>query len=301
MRFGVQLPHFGALASLPGSVALARRAEALGFDSVWVGDHVAYPATLADRFGRDFYEPLSTLALVAGATTRVILGTAVVVLPYHHPLLLARTLATIAAAAPGRLAVGVGVGWLAEEFAALGAPFTERGAVADEALQVIRAVWSRERASFAGRFFRFDDVLIAPRPAPVPPLLVGGNTARARRRAAEQGDGWLPIWHAPTGRGFTPPALATEVAALRERRPGLEVVALMPLALVEGPGAPVAPEPLVGPRAALVDLLGRYREAGLDHVILSPYYGLPADALPRSLAAVEDLLAAFAADVRAKT
>jgi alkanesulfonate monooxygenase SsuD/methylene tetrahydromethanopterin reductase-like flavin-dependent oxidoreductase (luciferase family) len=230
----------------------------------------------------------------------VTLGTAVLVLPYHHPLRLARTLTTLAVAAPGRLAVGVGAGWLAEEFAALGAPFEARGLVTDEALHVIRTVWRDERASFCGQVFRFEDVVFAPRPAPAPPLLVGGNTARARRRALELGDGWLPIWHAPTGRGFTPEGLAAEVTALRERRPALAVAALMPLAIVEGRQAPARPEPLVGSRAALVDMLGRYREAGLDHVILSPYYGLPAEALPQTLDAVHDVLAVFVRDVRPK-
>lgn len=304
MKFGVQLPHFGPLASGDGAVALAVRAEALGYDSVWVGDHVAYPRALEERFGAAFYEALTTLAFVAARTRRLTLGTAVLVLPYRNPLVLARALATLAALAGPRLAVGVGVGWLAEEYAALGVPFAERGALADESLRAMRTLWTEDHPRFAGRFFRFEDVCFAPRPAPPPPLLVGGNGPRALRRAAELGDGWLPIWHAPTGRGFTPDALRERVEALREQRAragrpaACEVVGLMPLAVLDGARPAAAAEPLVGGPAALVDMLGRYREAGLDHVILSPYYGLPPEALPRSLGEVGDLLATFARDVR---
>ncbi len=142
MKFGVQLPHFGPLASGRGAVTVARRAEALGLDSVWVGDHIVYPRGLAGRFGHEFYEAVTTLAYVGASTERIRLGTAVLVLPYRNPLILAKELATLDVLSGGRLAVGVGVGWLPEEYAALGAPFGERGAATDEWLRVIRALWT---------------------------------------------------------------------------------------------------------------------------------------------------------------
>lgn len=305
MKFGVQLPHFGPLASGEGTVALAAHAEALGFDSVWAGDHIVYPRGQAARFGREFYECVTTLTWVAAKTVRIGVGTAVLVLPYRNPLVLAKELATLDALAGGRLTVGVGVGWLAEEYAALGAPFDARGAATDEYVRILRALWTEERPRFSGKFFRFGDLVFAPRPRqrPSPPILIGGNTAHALRRAAELGDGWLPIWHAPTGRGFGPEALGEKVAELadlrvragRDRR--AEVVALMPLAIHDrGPAG--APQPLVGTVETLVEMLRRYRRAGLDHVILSPYYGLPPEQLPRSLAEVERLLLRFSRDVR---
>lgn len=303
MKFGVQLPHFGPLASGEGTLALARRAEALGYDSVWVGDHIIYPPPLAERFGPEFYEAVTTLAFVAAQTSRIAVGTAVLVLPYRQPVVLAKQLATLDALAGGRLIVGVGAGWLEEEYRALGAPFEQRGAATDEYLQAMRALWTADRPRFSGRFVTFPEVLFAPRPRPTPPVWVGGNSPRALRRAAELGDGWLPIWHAPTGRGFTPETLrdrGAELERLRARagREGRgEMAALMPLAIT-GPVAPGPAQPLVGPVDAIVEMLRRYRDAGLGHVIVSPYYGLPPGLLPKSLEEVERLLAAFAADVR---
>lgn len=306
MKFGIQLPHLGPLASGRGTIDLARRAEELGFDSVWVGDHIIYPPQFAERLGSELYEAVTTLAFVAAATRRIRIGTAVLVLPYRNPLVLAKELATIDVLSGGRLIAGVGVGWMAEEFAALGASFAERGAITDESLRIIRTLWTEERPKFSGRFFRFPEMLFAPRPLqrPAPPIWIGGDTERALNRAAELGDGWLPIWHAPTGRGFTPEALGKKVEELgeRARRAGRstrpEVAGFMPLAIVDGPPSGADAQPLVGPPDLLVDLLRRYRQAGLGHVILSPYYGLPAEMLPKDLAEVERLLARFSRDVR---
>lgn len=304
MQFGIQLPHFGPLASAQGTIDLARRAEELGFDSVWVGDHILYPPDVAARFGTEFYEAVTTLAFVAAATRRVRIGTAVLVLPYRNPLVLAKELATLDVLSGGRLTVGVGVGWLEAEFAALGAPFGERGAATDEYVAIIRALWTEPRPKFSGRFFQFPEMLFSPRPAqqPAPPIWVGGDTDRAFRRAAELGDGWLPIWHAPTGRGFTPEALGRKVQELRDRgrRAGRDasptVAGLMPLAFADR--RPPAPQPLIGPPELLIDMLREYRDAGLEHVILSPYYGLDPMMLPRDLAEVERILMRFIRDVR---
>lgn len=306
MKFGLQLPHLGPLASGSGTVRLARRAEALGFDSVWTGDHIIYPSQYVERFGSEFYEALTTLAWVAASTSRVTVGTAVIVLPYRNPLILAKELATIDVLSGGRLIVGVGTGWLAEEFAALGVPFTERGAATDESLRIIRCLWTEERPRFSGRFFQFPEMLAAPRPLqrPTPPIWVGGTTARALRRAAELGDGWLPIWHKATGRGFAPEALKGKIAELRElsrargRTAPQTVAGLMPLAVLDRVPHAEEAQPLVGPPELIAETLGRYRDAGLDHVILSPYYGLAPELLPRTLTEVEQLFERFAADVR---
>jgi probable F420-dependent oxidoreductase len=302
MKIGVQLPHFGALASGEGALRLAERCEELGFDSVWTGDHIVYPRAMEARFGREFYESIVTLAFVAARTRRITLGTGVLVLPYRNPLVVAKQLATIHALAGGRLVVGVGVGWVAEEFAALAAPFAERGAATDEALRVLRTLWTEEQAEFAGRTFRFSDLSFAPRPRTAPPLLVGGNGPRALRRAAELGDGWLPIWHPPTGRGFTPEALREKLIELRElrrragRSDGLTVAGLLAFAFADDAG--VQPLSLVGAPGAIAEQLEAYAAAGLDHVILSPFYGVPAELAPTDLADVERRLARFTREVR---
>lgn len=306
MKFGVQLAHFGPLVSGAGALRLAARAEALGFDSVWAGDHIIYPPQYVERFGPEFYEALITLAWIAASTPRIAVGTAVIVLPYRNPIILAKELATIDVLSGGRLICGVGAGWLPEEHAALGVPFKERGAAADECLRLIRCLWTEERPRFSGRFFDFPEMVFAPRPLqrPTPPIWVGGVTARALRRAAEFGDGWLPIWHKPTGRGFAPEALREKIAELRQmseangRNARPTIAGLMPLAILDRIPTAEEAQPLVGPPGLIAETLGQYRDAGLEHVILNPYYGLAPALLPQTLAEVERLLERFATDVR---
>ncbi|PYN06989.1 MAG: hypothetical protein DME02_13610 [Candidatus Rokuibacteriota bacterium] len=152
MRFGCHLPVYGPAATRETLVGFARRAEAVGFDSLWASDHVVLPWRIASRYpynatgdfplppATDFLEPLTALALVAGVTERVALGTTVLVLPHRHPLLAAKMLATLDHLAPGRVILGAGVGWMREEIEALGAPYDRRGAWSDEAIRVMRAL-----------------------------------------------------------------------------------------------------------------------------------------------------------------
>jgi probable F420-dependent oxidoreductase len=306
MKVGILLPSFGPLASGKGTVRLACQAEELGFDSVWVGDHIVYPPKFLERLGPAFYEAVTTLAYVAANTRQIRLGTDVLILPYRNPLVLAKQLATIDALSEGRLTVGVGTGWMEEEFAALGVSFTERGARTDEYLRVMQTLWREERPTFTGRFFEFAELLAAPRPLqqPMPPLWVGGNSPRALRRAAELGNGWLPIWHAPTGRGFTPESLREQIGRLADltqragRHVAHDVAGLMPLAIIDRPVRSEEAQPLIGPPEVLVETLARYAAAGLGHVILNPYYGVPQDLAPSSLEDVGRLLVRFLREVQ---
>jgi probable F420-dependent oxidoreductase len=300
MKVGVQLPHFGPQASGPGAVEVAETAERLGFDSVWVGDHIVYPEDQIPRFGAVFFEALTTLGWVGARTRRIALGTGVLVLPYRHPLVLAKELATLDALSGGRLVVGVGAGWNEAEFAALGVPFAERGDWTDEAIRLLRVLWTDDRPTFEGHRFRVSGLVVSPRPASPPPIWVGGVTPRARRRAAELGDGWLPIWHRPTGRGFTVEGLREAIDELGERaaragRPRPVLAGLMPIALLDDPGD--ERQPLVGPPGFVVETLARFREAGLEHVVLNPYYGISPALMPRDLPHCRELLARFAAEV----
>ena len=204
LEFGCHLPVYGPATTREVVVGFARRMEALGFASLWVSDHVVVPFSVRSRYPysatgdfplspeTDFLEPLTTLAVVAGATERMRLGTTVLVLPHRHPILLAKMLATLDRLAPGRVILGAGVGWMREEIELFDVPYEQRGAWSDEALAVIRACWSSEaRTSFRGRFFAFDDVGAFPKPAPgAIPIWIGGHTPRALRRVAELGDGW---------------------------------------------------------------------------------------------------------------
>ncbi len=172
-------------------VAIARRADEAGFDSIWAIDHIVIPASGVYVFGENVYEQLVVLAHLAAVTERVRLGTSVMVVPYRNPIVAAKMLATIDALSGGRLILGVGSGWLEEEFDTLGADYASRGAVTDEALDTFVSLWTRRDE---GRSGRFAEIRFAPTPVqdPHPPILIGGNSRRAIRRAVELGQGWHP-------------------------------------------------------------------------------------------------------------
>lgn len=164
--------------------ANAQRAEALGFDSLWVGDHIAFHVPIADS--------LTTLAFAAGVTERITLGTAVYLLPLRHPTLIAKSTATLDLLSGGRLVLGVGVGGeFPPEFGAVGVPVKERGSRADEAIAVVRRLWTEDRVAHEGRHFQFGAVTVAPKPLRVPPIWVGGRADAAMRRAGRVGDGYI--------------------------------------------------------------------------------------------------------------
>ncbi len=205
VKLGFQLLNSGPLATTENIVKAARKAEELGYDSIVVTDHIVipyqiqsrYPYNATGRFSIDatdnYLEPLSLLSYVAGATSRIRLGTSVLVVPYRNPVLTAKMLATMDFLSGGRFFVGVGSGWLAEEFVAVGSPpFEQRGKVTDEWLEIFIKLWTEPRASFAGKFYRFSDVGCFPKPIqkPHPPIYVGGNSKPAIRRAAKYGQSW---------------------------------------------------------------------------------------------------------------
>jgi probable F420-dependent oxidoreductase len=208
MKFGVFLPISGRAAGPKTLMDAARQAESLGYDSVWCADRIIipweiktpYPYSEEQSFivppGRPFFEPLTCLAFLAGCTEKIALGISVLVLPYRHPLYWAKIATTIDHLSKGRLILGVGVGWMREEFEALGADFAERGELSDEQLDLLDVLWKDERVKFSGRHYRFDDIAFYPKPLQQPriPIWVGGEGARAQRRAGEYGDAWFPYF-----------------------------------------------------------------------------------------------------------
>jgi probable F420-dependent oxidoreductase len=206
MRYGFYLPTRGRTATPEDLETLVRRGEALGFASVMIADHIVFPSVVTSKYpytvsgvfpGQgDALEQLALMAFIAGKTQRLRLVTSVMILPYRNPVATAKTLATIDVLSRGRVTVGVGVGWLREEFQALGAAdFDRRGAVSDEYLRIFKALWTESPVSFAGEFYRFDDVRCLPEPVqkPHPPIWIGGHSKAALRRVARLGDGWHPV------------------------------------------------------------------------------------------------------------
>lgn len=212
MKLGFSLLNNWGIEDVHVLVDLAVRAEALGLDSVWVHDHVFNVGHVLERIGgRPYYEPLTLLTYVAARTSRIRLGTSVLVLPYHNPIRLAKAAATLDVLSGGRLVLGVGVGAIEQEMRAMGTPFKERGAFTDEAIAVLRALWADGDPTFTGVYSRFAGMPFSPKPVQRPsiPLVIGGVSRAAIRRAARLGDGWQPL-------GLTPEALGQGMAALRE-------------------------------------------------------------------------------------
>ena len=165
MRIGVHLHSNHGWSRVEDLLDLARLSEELGYESVWASQHVFHARYLAERLrGRPYYAPLPLLTAVAAVTDRVRLGTSVLVLPYHHPVLLAKDLATLDVISGGRLTVGVGAGVIREEFDALGVDHDSRGPMTDEALRVMKALWTMEQPAFAGRFHSFAGLDLSPAP-----------------------------------------------------------------------------------------------------------------------------------------
>ena len=215
MKFGVNLINRGEMATPENMARIAQRAEALGFDSITLSDHIVIPKATPSNYpyhpsgefswqaARNYYEPLATMAYLVGKTERIRLGTSVLILSYRNPIATAKTLASIDALSGGRIFLGVGTGWWEDEYKALGigSHFAERGARTDEYLRIYKALWSEDEPAFEGEFHRFGNIEFSPKPARREglPIWVGGHTRRALRRTVELGDVWHPI-------GLRPPA-----------------------------------------------------------------------------------------------
>lgn len=281
MDFGFHLRSvsLGPTASAEGIRALVQTGEDAGLHSVWIPDHVVIPRhfTSVYPYGppgsftpenqAPYYDLLATLGFIAGQTQRLRFGTSVMIVPYRNPLVLAKWAATLDQLSGGRLLLGVGTGWLAEEFAALGQPyFAERGALTDEYLRIWKTLWTQDEPSFAGRFYRFDRVVpgIKPLQQPHPPIYVGGNTHAAVRRAAELGDGWHPVALGPdeVARGIE--ALRTLAERLGRDPDALAVSVRVVIDFADRAAPPGQPGwHMVGDTAAIVAACERYRALGV--------------------------------------
>jgi probable F420-dependent oxidoreductase len=210
MKFGTILPANGPMCTPEALAKLACHAEKCGFSAVGIADHVVIPTRIYSRYpytetGKppnwgEWVEQLTTLTFVAARTKKIRILTSVMVVPYRHPLLAAKALSTIDLLSRGRLTVGVGAGWMREEFQALDAPpFEERGEVTDESIRIMKEAWTNDRPEFHGNHFNIAGIKFLPKPVqkPHPPIWVGGESPPAMRRAAELGDCWYPIGSNP--------------------------------------------------------------------------------------------------------
>jgi probable F420-dependent oxidoreductase len=301
MKFGVVTGNFGTFGEEPGidgCLAIADEAERMGYDSVWVHDHVIMPSNVTSRYlyndsgaspfraEQFIYDPLALMAAIGARTSRVAIGTSVLVVPYRNPLVLAKMLSTIDRISHGRVILGIGVGWMAEEFEALGIAeyWSQRGNVTDEFMAVCVDLWTQDGpSSFNGKWVKYENVGANPLPVQKPhsPIWVGGKTKAAIRRVARYGNGYHTV-------GSTPAQVADEVAAVkvemeRAGRDPDELVVSMLWAFLGTAG-----------KDELIDTLGAYERAGLHHVIGIPSLR-PGDLMHLS---THDLLQATLEDLR---
>ncbi|PYM13212.1 MAG: LLM class F420-dependent oxidoreductase [Candidatus Rokuibacteriota bacterium] len=316
VEFGFSLPGRGPLATPDVVLKMATKADELRYSSLFVTDHVVlpvsaarstYPYSPSGQFPggaqQDYLEPLTVMGWLAHATRKIRLGTSVLVVPYRNPLLAAKMLATLDVLSGGRVILGIGVGWLAEEFEALKAPaFESRGAVTDEYVALMRRAWTTDPVTFEGRHYDVKDIHALPKPRQAGgiPIWVGGHTDAAVRRAARLGDGWHPI-------GMRPPAmlLPDEYAATVERLKGyarqagrdpasITLTLRVPM-LVRSPRAkaPGGDRPLFQGQASEVRAdIERYAGLGVSHFVFDAPVPEPKEVLQN--------MERFAGEVRGK-
>ena len=304
MKFGVSLQNRGTGASPENLALVARRAEALGFDSAFVGDHVVIPDSFVSEYpysatgeftglaSGEWLDQLTVLTYVGALTERIRLGTGVLILPHRNPIVTAKMLATMDVLSKGRLIVGVGVGWLREEFEALGLPpFEERGAVGNEYLRAFKELWTQENPSFQGDYCSFSRIRFEPKPAqkPHPPIWVGGESGPALRRAATLGDAWHPIGSNPRFPLVTAEQMARSVERLGRyaesagRDPSAIEVAYRPPRYLLGADEDRT-QPFMGTAEQIAEDVSAFAKVGVSHLA----FDFRRDAVEQTVSAMEE-------------
>ena len=273
MDVGIWIPTCRHLAAPDLIRRVAVSAEALGYDSIWVSDHVVVPRANVVNFGETIFDPLVTLGVLAGVTSRVKLGTTVLIVPYRQAVVTAKMVSSLDALSGGRVILGVGAGWVEAESRMLGVPFAERGPMTDEHLRAMIELWTARVPSFMGRYTQFDDLCFEPKPVqqPHPPLWVGGHSRAALRRTAEIGAAWHPINRSPAEL-----RAGTQEIIRRCREGGRAVPPVLTVrsdARVLRPGRVAQPSSrgghvLSGEPAALIEQLHELAECGVTHLVL---------------------------------
>ncbi|MBA2447988.1 MAG: TIGR03619 family F420-dependent LLM class oxidoreductase [Chloroflexi bacterium] len=283
MDFGVFLPVSGRATGRDTLTDAARRAEGWGFGTVWAAERIvipwqietAYPYAEGSAFivppDRPFLESLTCLAFLAGCTETIKLGVSTLVLPYRHPLQWAKVATSIDTLSEGRLVLGVGVGWMVEEFGALGAHFAERGAVSDEQLEILQRLLNDERCSYEGRFYQFRDLAFYPKAYRQTgiPVWVGGEGRAAQRRTARYGDAWFPYFVRITPRELAARFDNVRAMAAEHGREAdqISLACCLPIVVTDGP-VPQDDDRLRGSAEQLVEAVRRFAAVGVEHLAL---------------------------------
>jgi probable F420-dependent oxidoreductase len=271
MKLGLSLSNNQGIEEVQDIVRLAVKAEALGLDSVWASDHVFNVGYVLERIGnRPYYDPLTILTYVAAKTERIALGTSVLVLPYHQPMRLAKAAATLDVISGGRLLLGVGVGVIEQELNAMGSPYAERGAITDETIAILKRLWTEDEPSHEGKRYQFKGMKFSPKPMQKPhiPLIIGGVSRAAIRRAARVGNGWHPTAMPPEELRAAMDYLAQETRAAGRSAGDVPVSISLPMQ-----GGRAGRYTLGTESAEMVAKLQAFQKLGVYRVVVSPYTG----------------------------
>ncbi len=250
MKFGIAVRNMGPQSTTATIKTCAIAAERIGYDAVFVSDHLCIPPDQTEGSGGRYLDVLATLAFIAGATERIRLGISVLVLPYRPAVFTAKLIATIQELSAERMIIGVGSGWMEPEFKALGVDFKQRGAITTETLRVIRHLFAHDAQAYDGKLVSFPAFVFKPRPQ-CPPIGLGGNGANAIARVIEFGDGWHPMLRAAE---MGPAVARVKREAAAKGKSNLEIVARSGFPLDDPPRAR--------------DRLAQYQQAGVTYVIL---------------------------------
>jgi probable F420-dependent oxidoreductase len=262
---GVNLPNYSSLGNRESMIAIAQSAEELGYSSLWTSDHILIPKNRPEPFGT-VLETFTTLAYLAARTQTIRLGTGILVLPQRDPLLAAKQAATIHHLSAGRFMLGIGVGYITEEYSFLRADFGRRGQLADEYIQAIRVLFESDHPEYHGQHINFSQVLFSPRPTPPPPIVVGGSSAAALKRAATLGDGWY-------GLRLSPDAARAAIGEMNKigHKPDF-TLSLRLQTRVGGSVENADPATtLYGDPDSIVERVRQYREVGIEHLVIEPF------------------------------
>ena len=285
MKIGVTIPNNWGVQDPQQVLEFGPLAENLGFDSVWVMDHLFNTGYIRERLeNKPYYHPMSTLSYLAATTSKVILGTSVLVLPYHNPVELAKYAATLDQISGGRVTLGVGVGAMTEEFSALGISMQDRGSLTNECIDIMKELWSSHLPEYKSNRWDFSDLYFSPKPSRGSiPIWVGGSSTGAIRRTALRGDGWHPTGLSPEDYALTKRQI-TEIATAVDRNPS--TMEWSTRVEVEVHGKPssdrsASRSTLPGDNPDLLTAgIKSYEDAGVDHIVLALNSG-DVDALKR--------------------
>ena len=274
MKLGVTIPNNWGIEDSKQVLEFGPLAENLGFDSVWVMDHLFNTGYIRERLSdKPYYHPMSTLSYLAATTSKVTLGTSVLVLPYHNPVELAKYAATLDQISGGRVALGVGVGAMKEEFDALGISMRERGSLTNECIDIMKELWSNHLPSYQSKRWDFSDLYFSPKPSQASiPIWIGGSSPGAIKRTALRGDGWHPTGISPEGYALTKREIIAAAIAADRDPSNLTWSSRVEVEVHGKPSSDRASSRTTLPgndTAMMVANIKAYQDAGVEHMVLA--------------------------------